>query len=85
MKLRIHKPQDNFRASLVGLKRKTQPPLQQYQQKFQASTWVKLLELPNPFSFNQALLLCEHSDNQWCVWIPDYGSTVMHVSQFNET
>lgn len=85
MKLQIHKPQYNFCASLVGLNRKTQPLLQQYQQEFQAYTWVKLLESPSPFSFDQALLLCEHSENQWYVWIPDYGAAVMHVSQLNET
>ncbi len=83
--IQIHEPQYNFCASLVGLNRLTQPPLQQYQQKFQAYTWVKLLESLSPFSFDEALLLYEHSENQWYVWIPDYGAAVMHVSQLNET
>lgn len=46
------------------------------------NTWVHLLELPNEFSFDEALLLCRLSDSNWSAWIPDYGETVLHASQF---
>jgi len=29
------------------------------------------------------LLLCQHSENSWLAWIPDYGEAVVHVSQLN--
>ncbi|MBW4636297.1 MAG: hypothetical protein KME30_31790 [Iphinoe sp. HA4291-MV1] len=49
---------------------------------FQAYSWVKLLELPNPYSFDEALLLCQVSQQEWLVWIPDHGEAQLHVSQF---
>lgn len=52
-------------------------------QEFQPDTWVQLLELPSPFSFDEALLLCQHSDDEWVAWIPDHGEAVLHVSQFS--
>lgn len=50
--------------------------------ELQPSTWVKLLELPSPFSFDEALLLCELSESEWLAWIPDCGETVLHTRQF---
>lgn len=47
------------------------------------STWVKLRELPSPYSYEEALLLCQHSDTEWIVWIPDYGQMILHRSQFD--
>lgn len=49
---------------------------------YSASTWVHLLELPNPFSYDEAMLLCKHSDEEWLAWIPDHGEAVLHTSQF---
>jgi hypothetical protein len=49
---------------------------------YQASTWVHLLELPNPFSHDEALLLCQHSENEWIAWIPDHGEALLNVRQF---
>ena len=51
-------------------------------QDFQSNTWVKVLELPNLFSFEEALLLCLISENKWLTWIPDYGEAVLHTGQF---
>lgn len=51
------------------------------QQKFQADTWVQLLELPSTFSFDEALLLCQISEDEWLAWIPDHGEAVLHVSK----
>ncbi|BAY27397.1 hypothetical protein NIES2100_72210 [Calothrix sp. NIES-2100] len=51
-------------------------------QKFAASGWVKLLQLPNPFSFDEALLLCPVSEDEWLAWIPDHGEAILHNGEF---
>lgn len=51
-------------------------------QQLKASTWVELLHLPNSFSFNEALLLCPVSEDEWLVWIPDHGEALLHTKQF---
>lgn len=80
MKLDIDRPG-------IGEKRRSQPWIIQkegssLEQELQPSTWVKLLELPSPFSFDEALLLCKCSDSEWLAWIPDWGETVLHTRQF---
>jgi len=52
------------------------------EQSIYSHTWVRLLELPNPFCNEEALILCQHSDSEWVAWIPDYGETILHPSQF---
>ncbi|WP_026735348.1 hypothetical protein [Fischerella sp. PCC 9605] len=54
------------------------------QQHFQTGSWVKLLELPNPYSFDEALLLCPISENEWVAWIPDHGEALLHTRQFRK-
>ncbi|OUL37638.1 hypothetical protein BV372_01375 [Nostoc sp. T09] len=56
---------------------------QEPSQKFVASSWVKLLQLPNPFSFEEALLLCQVAEDEWLAWIPDHGEAVLHTRQFS--
>lgn len=51
-------------------------------QPYKASSWVHLLEPLNPFSFDEALLLCQYSEDEWIAWIPDHGETILHASQF---
>ena len=51
-------------------------------QGFLVSTWVQLLELPSPFSFDEALLLCPVSADEWLAWIPDHGEVILHTRQF---
>jgi hypothetical protein len=46
------------------------------------NTWVRLLELPNSWCHDEALLLCQHSDSGWVAWIPDYGEIILHHNQF---
>lgn len=46
------------------------------------SIWVKLAALPNPYSHDQAMLLCRHSNDEWLAWIPDQGEAVLHQSEF---
>lgn len=45
-------------------------------------TWVKLLELPNPYSHNEALILCNYSESEWVAWVPDHGEAIIKNSQF---
>ncbi|WP_375473671.1 hypothetical protein [uncultured Nostoc sp.] len=52
-------------------------------QRFRASTWVNLLQLPKPFSFDEALLLCPVSADDWLAWIPDHGETILNIGQFS--
>ncbi|NWF59488.1 MAG: hypothetical protein HXY43_09330 [Fischerella sp.] len=54
------------------------------QQHFQIASWVRLLELPNPYSFDEALLLCPISENEWVAWIPDHGEALLHTRQFRK-
>ncbi|HEY9808496.1 MAG TPA: hypothetical protein V6D13_04075 [Halomicronema sp.] len=53
-----------------------------WQEEFQPNTWVKLLDVPSAYSFDEALLLCDLEDDRWVVWIPDHGETVLHSRQF---
>ena len=46
------------------------------------NTWVRLLEFLNPFCYEEALILCQHSDSEWVVWIPDHGEAILHSDQF---
>ncbi len=48
----------------------------------QEGSWVKLLELPDSFSSDEALLLCHEFGDLWMVWVPGYGETVLHSNQF---
>jgi hypothetical protein len=48
----------------------------------QEGIWVRLLERPNAWSFEEALLLCQKSEYEWLAWIPDYGEATIHLRQF---
>lgn len=47
-----------------------------------SDTWVRLLELPNPYSHDEALILCQHSESEWVAWIPDHGEAILNNRQF---
>jgi hypothetical protein len=47
----------------------------------QERCWVDLLWLPNDTCHDRALLLCEHEDEAWTVWIPGHGEMVIARSQ----
>ncbi|MGV2831041.1 hypothetical protein [Myxosarcina sp. GI1(2024)] len=47
-----------------------------------SNTWVKLLELFNPYCHEEALLLCQISNWEWIAWIPDHGEAVINIEQF---
>jgi hypothetical protein len=71
----LHSPSAPVWDQLRSLPAPTPPP-------FQASSWVKLLNPPTAFSFDQAWLLCECENHQWLAWIPDYGSIVLSSGEF---
>ncbi|MEC4986031.1 MAG: hypothetical protein SAJ37_12480 [Oscillatoria sp. PMC 1068.18] len=48
----------------------------------QTSTWVKLRELPTPYSHDEALILCQISVDEWVAWIPNCGERILNRSQF---
>ncbi|PSF38721.1 hypothetical protein C7H19_04225 [Aphanothece hegewaldii CCALA 016] len=54
---------------------------QSHDTKLKASTWVKLRELPSPYSHDEALLLCKTEDGFWIAWIPDYGEIKLSPRQ----
>ena len=50
--------------------------------QYKPSTWVKLFNPPTAFSFDEAWLLCQGSDEQWLAWIPDYGEILLNTDEF---
>ncbi|MUG95806.1 hypothetical protein F7734_26995 [Scytonema sp. UIC 10036] len=47
-----------------------------------SNNWVKLVELPSLYSCDEALLLCQISEDEWSAWIPDHGEAVLNSKQF---
>ena len=82
MKLNFCKPDSGFQPRRQNLNWSIKSYPSSSQQEFQSDTWVSLLELPSTFSFNEALLLCQLSEDEWVAWIPDHGEAVLHVDQF---
>jgi hypothetical protein len=50
--------------------------------EFKANTWVQLHKLPNDYSHDEALLLCELTADEWVAWVPGHGETVLNVRDF---
>ena len=48
---------------------------------YSRDAWVKLIEPPSEYSFDQALLLCPDSHNRWIAWIPDHGEAILDRSE----
>ena len=84
MKLHSRKPAVSLPMRLHPQNWSTKPTFSTNEPEWQDSTWVKLRERPNPYSHDEALLLCQHSDTEWIVWIPEHGEMVLHRSQFGE-
>ncbi len=49
--------------------------------QFKPAMWVRLLHPPTAFSFDEAWLLCQCSEQQWLAWIPDYGEILLNVDE----
>lgn len=50
--------------------------------KLAPSMWVKLFNPPTAFSFDEAWLLCQCSEEKWLAWIPDYGEISLSTNEF---
>jgi hypothetical protein len=46
------------------------------------SVWVKLHHPPKSICSDEALLLCQTSEQRWVAWIPDYGKISLHCGDF---
>ncbi|HTL88989.1 MAG TPA: hypothetical protein VL134_06290 [Leptolyngbya sp.] len=51
--------------------------------RFTPSMWVQLLNPPTAYSFDQAWLLCQCSENQWVAWVPEYGELLLRTDEFS--
>ncbi|OCQ96550.1 hypothetical protein BCD64_01225 [Nostoc sp. MBR 210] len=47
----------------------------------QPAVWVRLAELPSPYSYDEALLLCQISADEWLAWVPDHGEVTLRLTQ----
>lgn len=82
MKLNSYKSDLAVQPQTQSLDWSIKPYINQSQQAFKPDSWVKLLELPSSFSFDEALLVCQISEDEWIAWIPDHGEAVLNTSQF---
>ncbi len=46
-----------------------------------ARTWVKLRERVSEYSSDDALLLSEEANEQWLLWVPDFGVATLGREQ----
>ena len=84
MKLDTYQPGVKLPLCLHPQKWPSEPEQTLSELKCQSSRWVKLQEQPSPYSHDEALLLCQHSDTEWIAWVPDYGEIAIHRCQFHE-
>lgn len=49
---------------------------------YNRDAWVKLLQPPSDYSFDEAKLLCQESPETWVAWVPEYGEVVLDRSHF---
>lgn len=57
-------------------------PFLKIQPEFTANSWVQLREIPSSFSHDEALLLCQLSNDEWVAWVPQHGEVVLYTHQF---
>jgi uncharacterized protein YqcC (DUF446 family) len=50
-------------------------------QALESGQWVQLKEVPSAFAQDEALLLCEISQNQWLTWVPNHGEYLLELSK----
>lgn len=84
MKLDCYQPRVALSQRLHPQHWSSKPEVSTIESECPSSTWVKLQESPSPYSHDEALLLCQHSDTEWMAWVPGYGEIVLHRSQFSE-
>ena len=84
MKLNTYQPKVNLPLYLQPKNWSSKPELNLAEPESHSSTWVKLQQPPSPYSYDEALLLCKHSDTEWIAWVPDYGEILLDQCQFSE-
>lgn len=50
--------------------------------KFCSGQWVNLIEPLTSLCFEEALLLCEESQDKWVAWVPGFGEKRLDISEF---
>lgn len=50
--------------------------------KLNANMWVSLLNSLTDFCHDEAILLCQNSEIEWVVWIPNHGEAKITVEEF---
>jgi hypothetical protein len=83
MKLDSQKPKVSAKLRLHPLQWGFETDLSPSKPEYKADTWVQLQELPSPYCQDEALLLCQESEDVWVAWIPEHGEAVLHTSQFH--
>ncbi|MCA1991211.1 MAG: hypothetical protein LDL41_04070 [Coleofasciculus sp. S288] len=84
MKLDSRKPAVSTPQRLQAQNWSSLPDISPVEGEWQDATWVQLRERPTPYSHDEALLLCQHSDTEWVVWIPECGEMVLHHRHFGK-
>jgi len=82
MKVNFHKPDIAVQQRTPNLDWSNKFYYTSSQQEFEPDKWVQLLQLPSSFSFDEALLICQLSKDEWLAWIPEHGEAVLHTRQF---
>lgn len=49
---------------------------------YNRDSWVKLLQLPSEYAFDEAKLLCQESPDAWVAWVPNHGEVVLDHGDF---
>ena len=49
---------------------------------YNRDAWVKLIQPPSEYSFDEAKLLCQESPDTLVAWVPDHGEIILDKSQF---
>ncbi len=47
-----------------------------------SGNWVSLLDPPSEYAHDEALLLCQLSEDDWLTWIPSFGEIALCLRQF---
>ncbi|NEO33653.1 MAG: hypothetical protein F6K36_25155 [Symploca sp. SIO3C6] len=45
----------------------------------QAGAWIHLEEVPSTFAHHEGLLLCQVSQWEWVMWIPEHGEHLLKI------
>lgn len=49
---------------------------------YSRDAWVKLLEPPSEYGFDEAKLLCQVAADMWLAWVPDHGEILLDRGEF---